>query len=697
MPVGVVYEWGSHTQGDPVTLDALSGVPIVAIDSGYENGVVIDSHQLHFLKGALGGGNSLSPRADASAAACSNLAGMIQAAFGHEHTLVLSKDGRVYSWGKGWEGQLGLGSKILETPIPTELRYLQGKKVKGIATGSHHSAAVTEDGTLYTWGRGFEGQTGHSSKALSEVTNVNITGVQLLPKSVGAFAKHRVAMVSCGHQFTSAMTTLGEIWAWGEGQLGQLGLGRCTCRRVPELVLRKCDKHRDGGLFTSVSCGWAHTLAVATCNCLFSWGFNNFGQLGLGDTETRFYPDRVTLPSTDETAPRTVFKVTSARAGGNISMATSFSLEELYTWGFGQDGRLGHGLPAVLQTKSRDALLEVSHRRRNSELKLRRLASSLSRVADIPEELPPAVLYETSPHQVMALEGKKVTAFSVFKGGALAFVSSACYSVAPPLGPLSGGTTLSITGGGFWNSTEIVVRFSPRPQPVDTPEGAGVLTTPNVVPRSSVGKFVGIDPVSKNQIITCRTPKFAVPGEVLVEVAVNGKDFTESKKIFTFYIPPEFEELTVKHADARIPKEIKIKGVNVFETGSVKVKFKLKGSGQENEFVVEGKVVQETRTLEGAEQEEDDELTETFVVANTPIVKGTTPLDAKVSVALNGSSFVSVPGPDFVFHRAEIYSIHPKSCPLIPNMRIEFHGQELSICSKVGATARFFCARCSRC
>lgn len=70
--------------------------------------------------------------------------------------MALSKDGVVFVWGQGVEGELGLGelgsqTKDRATPVPLDPKNFGGKRVVQISTGLHFSAAVTDDGKLYTW------------------------------------------------------------------------------------------------------------------------------------------------------------------------------------------------------------------------------------------------------------------------------------------------------------------------------------------------------------------------------------------------------------------------------------------------------------------------------------------------------------------------------------------------------------------
>jgi len=220
--------------------------------------------------------------------------GIVDVKFGETHAVVLTDKGQVFSYGKGKYGQLGLGGSAsgmsTRVALPV-LSALADKRVVSISAGSHHTVALTEGGDVFSWGRGFEGQTGHASQALTEEENNVLTAVQLLPKLISAFVRHTVVSVSCGPSFTLCCTGEGSVWSWGEGGCGQLGIGRKKVQPIPTLVLPSAP--HDSSPFTSVSCGWSHSLALTKSGSLYSWGLNNYGQLGLGDQKTRYYPEVV--------------------------------------------------------------------------------------------------------------------------------------------------------------------------------------------------------------------------------------------------------------------------------------------------------------------------------------------------------------------------------------------------------------------
>ncbi|GAQ79376.1 E3 ubiquitin-protein ligase HERC2 [Klebsormidium nitens] len=84
---------------------------------------------------------------------------VVAAACGGFHTLCLTDDGRVWSFGANANGELGRESSSKGGPQP--IRALEGRRIRHVACGGYHSAAVTEDGVMLTWGHGGHAQLGH--------------------------------------------------------------------------------------------------------------------------------------------------------------------------------------------------------------------------------------------------------------------------------------------------------------------------------------------------------------------------------------------------------------------------------------------------------------------------------------------------------------------------------------------------------
>ncbi|PWA88176.1 Regulator of chromosome condensation 1/beta-lactamase-inhibitor protein II [Artemisia annua] len=225
-------------------------------------------------------------------------------AAGGRHTLALSDVGQVWGWGYGGEGQLGLGSRIRMVssphPIPCIASSSAGKDrsargtmvsegqgyrvpgsyIKAIACGGRHSAVITDAGALMTFGWGLYGQCGQGS-----------TDDELSPACVSSLLGIRIDGVAAGLWHTICISADGDVYAFGGNQFGQLGTGTDQAETLPRLLDAPSLENEHARV---VSCGARHS-AVVTDGKVFCWGWNKYGQLGLGDVIDRNIPSQVTL------------------------------------------------------------------------------------------------------------------------------------------------------------------------------------------------------------------------------------------------------------------------------------------------------------------------------------------------------------------------------------------------------------------
>lgn len=133
---------------------------------------------------------------------------------GDSHTMALSKDGTVFSWGNNNFGQLGLQDReVRKTPVKIPRTFFGDDPVVFIAAGTCHSAAVTQNGSLYTWGLNVSAQLGMRGPS------------SLSPQLVECDFGSPVSMVSCSKRHTIVVTDAGTVWSCGYDFLGCLGLG----------------------------------------------------------------------------------------------------------------------------------------------------------------------------------------------------------------------------------------------------------------------------------------------------------------------------------------------------------------------------------------------------------------------------------------------------------------------------------------
>jgi len=248
----------------------------------------------------------------------------------------LRKGSSSFTFGFGDYGRLGHGGDQDE-PVPRLVEALAGKKVIGAAAGDMHTAAWTEEGELFTFGYGGYGvnngfgKLGHGGGQ-----------TELVPRLVEALAGKKVVGVSAGEAHTAAWTEEGELFTFGVGYSGRLGHGGEQTEPVPRLVQALAGKKVVGA-----AAGGNHTMVWTEEGELFTFGIGFFGRLGHGGEE-------------DELVPRLVEalagkKVVGAAAGERHTVAWTEE-RELFTFGWGNQGRLGHG---VLQTERVPRLVEA--------------------------------------------------------------------------------------------------------------------------------------------------------------------------------------------------------------------------------------------------------------------------------------------------------------------------------------------------
>ncbi len=234
-------------------------------------------------------------------------------------SLALDEAGNAWAWGHDREGQLGVGGTVFPTfrTKPMPVRMPRGVRFTSVAPGSSHSLALDADGNAWAWGSNVLGQLGDGRGRPDVDAPVRVS----MPGGV------RFTSVAADSQFSLALDQHGNAWAWGANWRGELGDGSDVFfRYTPVPVRMPADV-----AFTGISAGSGHVLALDHDGNAWAWGWNAYGQLGDGSTDSRSTPVPVRMPE----------RVTFASVVAGLS--TSLALDRdgsVWAWGYDR-GALG--------------------------------------------------------------------------------------------------------------------------------------------------------------------------------------------------------------------------------------------------------------------------------------------------------------------------------------------------------------------
>jgi len=290
---------------------------------------------------------------------------------GDHFSVLLRTDGSVWVVGSAAYGVFGQGTTHFAGSF-TPLKVPGLAPVKAIAAGWTHVLAVTHDGSIWAWGDNGTGQLGNGAPSWEnacwcEESPVQVEGIDdAVAVAAGRFVSYALradgtvwawgtggygqlghgssgvasfvpVQVSLPGKTIAISTRLwhalalqadGTVWAWGFNSFGELGIGNspfgCQCEPTPAKVLGLTD-------VASIAAGAASSVAAREDGSVFAWGFNRYGAVGVGDTTDRHTP--VAVPS----------------VGGIVSLSASYhvlartSAGEVWTWGRSEYGQLGDG------------------------------------------------------------------------------------------------------------------------------------------------------------------------------------------------------------------------------------------------------------------------------------------------------------------------------------------------------------------
>jgi alpha-tubulin suppressor-like RCC1 family protein len=297
---GTLWTWGSNIGGQ-------LGRGDIGGDSGGYAAPVLTYLQRRYTTAAIGAAGSAS--------------------------MELAGDGSFWAYGNNLAGQLGSGPDNSPTSLPRQvvLKDNQGALANIVqwSMGASHAVAVDASGQVWAWGANHSKELGADMENNADYSNEAVkVELPLAVKSVAAGGSH-----------TAALTRDGRVLVWGDNAYGQIGSSSLAAQSGPAFVLTR--KQQMLSDVVAVSSGDSYTLALTADGRVWSWGRNNYGQLGNGiDEGERTFADPVLTLDGDLETP--LSGIAAIAAGPEHALALAAD-GRIYAWGSNSDGQLGLG------------------------------------------------------------------------------------------------------------------------------------------------------------------------------------------------------------------------------------------------------------------------------------------------------------------------------------------------------------------
>jgi len=328
---GKVWAWGSNGFGQlgeaTTTTRRLIPTQVAGVGDGVDmaaglyHSLVLRADGTVWAWGANSygqlGDNSTSTRVAPTQVGVGTLPVTMALAAGAYHSLALSADGTVWTWGSNSYGQLGESTTTTRRSVPVQVPGLTG--VVAISAGYYHSLALRVDGSVWAWGENLNGQLGDGTTTRRSV-----------PAQVPGLSG--VVALGGGGLHSLALGTDGAVWVWGSNTEGQLGNTTRTHTLTPVRLQAPSD-------VVALDGGDMHSLAQRADGTLWAWGDNGYGQVG-----------NATL--VDQLSP---VQVLAASARGMVSSGTWFSTVlradgTVWCFGYNENYQIGSTGPLNIPT-----------------------------------------------------------------------------------------------------------------------------------------------------------------------------------------------------------------------------------------------------------------------------------------------------------------------------------------------------------
>ena len=268
-----------------------------------------------------------------------------QVSAGGFHSLGIDTNGRAWAWGRNLSGQLGINDEDVIKSMPTAV-FTEGDRPqawKQLAAGNEHSLGIASDDTAWAWGANDFGQLGKGTPA--DITD-RIPNAVLRTDGRPQTWKQ----LSAGDAHSLGIASDDAAWAWGDNESGQLGDGTTDPKDVPTPINTANNRPQ---AWKQLSAGYLHSLGIASDDAAWAWGDNFYGALGDGTVDSKNVPTPI---NTENNRPQ-AWKQLSAGYLHSLGIDNS---NTAWAWGWNEYGQLGDGTSDSDNSKNAPTLVDIN-------------------------------------------------------------------------------------------------------------------------------------------------------------------------------------------------------------------------------------------------------------------------------------------------------------------------------------------------
>ena len=384
-PSGIIISFGNNSHNEtahddyksikyPLLIYKLKNIIVKKIYSGWEHNLIISDtgeiysfgHNKNLQCGIpINSNEDIKIQDPKNISILNNGITAISAACGNEHSLILDKENNVYSFGNNEDGVLGIENNQLKSAkfIKVDFKCCN-EKIKEIAAGTIHNIALTDNGKIYSWGSAQGGQLGLNENILTQLKykDFYIPTPTLVPMKENRITNEdmKIIKVACGEAHNIVLNDKKEVYSWGFGSNGQLGLGFCEdsfeigtgLSKSRIFTPQKIKTFDNLAKIRDIQCGKTFSMFISEDGALYSCGVNDLNQLGIPEPPPRNHiknydsqcKDFVVPTKLDYFLNMKVEKISCGEAHCVAIIRDNNSNERIiWSWGNNRYGQLGLG------------------------------------------------------------------------------------------------------------------------------------------------------------------------------------------------------------------------------------------------------------------------------------------------------------------------------------------------------------------